>query len=35
MTVLITVFTIIPESFSQDEGALSHFLRGEPRVLLE
>ena len=35
MTILITIFTIILESFSRDEGALSHFLLGEPRVLLK
>ena len=27
-TILVTVFTIIPESFSQDEGTLSHFAAG-------
>ena len=35
VTILITIFTIVPKSFSQDEGTLSHFLLGESWVLLE
>ena len=35
MTILITIFTIVPKSFSQAEGTLSHFLLGESWVLLE
>ena len=35
VTILITIFTIVPQSFSQEEGTLSHLLLGESWVLLE